>query len=127
MFETRGSIRCKEITAASGAGGTTYCNITPPEGELWMIYAIYATHDDVARTISWVWSDTPAASIYTVYTEAAVATPHYYHRDVGSAAPVQANHAVYPSYCVSAMAGAKTITVHVLFERIVGVPTWSAA
>lgn len=124
--EYRGSMRVKQITQASGAGGNTYCNIQPPEGELWMIHAISASHDDVARTISWVWSDSPLSLIATLYTEAAVTAMHYYHRDVGSAAPVQANRQVYPSFYVAAMAGAKTITVNVLYERIVGMPTWKA-
>lgn len=124
--EYRGSIRVKQITQGSGAGGNTYCNITPPEGEIWMIHAISAVHDDVARTISWIWSDGPLSLIATLYTEAAVTAMHYYHRDVGSAAPVQANHIVYPSYYVAALAAAKTITVNVVYERIVGAPSWKA-
>jgi len=119
-------MRVKQITASSGGGGNIYCNIIPPEGEVWIVHAISASHDDAARSISWNWSDTPLSLIAVLYTEAGVTAMHYYHRDIGSAAPFQVNHTVYPSYYVAAMAAGKTITVNVLYERIVGAPTWNA-
>ena len=120
----RGPIRVKQLTQGSPGGGSIYCNIRPPDGELWEIYAIAASHDDVARTIQWVWSDSPLALIATLYTEAGVTAMHYYHRDIGASAPVQANYQVYPSYYVANIAAGKAITVNVVYERIVGIPNW---
>lgn len=121
----RGALRGKAITQGSGAGGTTFCNIRPPAGEVWDVYAIRATHDDVARTIHWWVSDTDAGTWYSLYDEAGVTAAHYFARDVGLAVPVRINYNCYLMYGVDSMAGAKTITCNVMIERIVGAPKWT--
>jgi hypothetical protein len=124
MNDLRGPLRGIQVTQASGAGGNITCALRPPEGEVWDVYAIAASHDDVARSIEWQDADTDTALSMTLYSEAAVTARHYFFRDVGMCAPVRINHNCYLQYYIAAMAGAKTITMNALVERMVGVPTW---
>jgi len=127
MEGSRGALRVKEVTQASGAGGTIYCSLQPPEGEVWDVYLLTATHDDVARTIDWIINDDITA-LKVVFTQAAATLPRYFYNDVGTPiVPVRVNHNCYIVFRVNAMAGAKTITMEALIERIVGVPTWKSA
>lgn len=121
----RGALRGKQVTQGSGAGGTTYCNIRPPTGEVWDVYAIRASHDDAARTVHWFVSDTDSGTWYSLYDEAAVTAAHFFHRDIGMSAPVRINYNCYLMYGIEAMAAAKTITCNFLIERVVGVPKWT--
>jgi hypothetical protein len=119
----KGHTRLVIITQASGAGGDTYANIRPPQGEVWVLKAAAASHDDVARTIAWQLNDTDTAAFASLYTEAAVTAAHYYHRDVGNASDLVLSYNCYLMYKIASMAAGKTITVNCAVERIVGART----
>jgi hypothetical protein len=110
---------------ASGAGGNITAALRPPEGEVWDVYAIAASHDDAARSIEWQDADTDTALSMTLYSEAAVTARHYFHRDVGMSAPVRITRTCYLQYYIAAMAAAKTITLNALVEKIKGAVVWS--
>lgn len=123
MDQLRGALRWQEITQASGAGGDTFLNVRPPDGEVWDIYAISAIHDDAARTIDWMTNDVDTGSYGSLYNEAAVTARRYWGPNCGIYQPVRIHYKCYIMYKVTAMAAAKTITGEVLYERIVGWPT----
>lgn len=129
-MELNGVLRAKTVTASSGAGGNTYCNIQPPEGEIWKIHALSALHDDAALTLNIGFSDVIGSSILPMYSEAAVgaagALVQLFDK-LKVSGPVWANRDCYPWIYFAGMAGGKTITCRVVFERIVGVPTMNGA
>jgi hypothetical protein len=126
--EARGSLRRMHLTIASGAGGDVVLPIRPPEGEVWDVYQIYATHDDVAREIHWRVYDSVLANDATVFQALAATLPRYWNTDVGQTLkPIRLNRATYINFRVQAMAGAKNVTAEVLIERLVGVGTWTSA
>ena len=129
-LEMMGALRTSVITAASGAGGNTYCNIRPAEGEVWRIIAATCLHDDAALTMNIGMADTVGSTLAPMYSEAAVgaggALVQLYDK-LKVAGPIVANRDCYPYVYFAAMAAAKTITVRVVYQRIAGVANWNGA
>jgi hypothetical protein len=123
----RGALRGKSIATASGAGGTIYGNVQPPEGEVWDVYVVSEIHDDAARALQWCVIDTIGALILPLASVAATTDRHSFFTDTGATGPIRINHACYVAAQVTAMAGAKTLTINILYERILGAPTWTGA
>lgn len=123
----RGSLRATTIATASGAGGTVYGNVQPPEGEVWDVYVVSEAHDDAARVLQWCIIDTIGSLILPVSYTAATTDRHSFFTDTQAPGPIRLTHNCYIAAQIAAMAGAKTLTVNVLYERIVGVDTWTGA
>jgi len=128
MDNPRGVLRGFTIAVASGAGGTVYVNVQPPEGEMWDLYAVSEMHDDAARVLQWCVIDDIGGLILPVYTSpAATAARQNFFNDTHSPGPIRVHHTCYIAAQVAAMAGAKTVTLNVIAERLVGVDTMDAS
>lgn len=129
MNELFGAVRAATVTAGSGGGGNTYCNVQPPEGEVWKLKALVCSQDDAARTMNMGWCDVIGSLIMPMYTELAVGAAQIedFFANVKHQGDIYANHDCYPFVYFAAMAAAKTITVYVVYERVVGVPTMNGA
>jgi len=122
----RGPLRVIELTQASGAGGLITCTVRPPAGEVWDIYSGWASHDDAAGlTVEWFIYDTIGPILASIYIGATV--PQRLYQYVVVPAPFRINRECYLGFRVTGMAGAKTITVRLMVERITGVQTWTGA
>jgi len=95
------------ITAASGAGGDTNCNIRPLPHDMWILMQVRASHDDAARTCQWAGFAPPTV----LWEGAAVATPHYLYNDLPGSQLLVLTYDAYMCYAVLAAAAARTITV----------------
>ena len=127
MDNPRGVLRGFTIAVASGAGGTVYVNVQPPEGEMWDLYAVSEIHDDVARVLQWCVIDDIGGLILPVYTSTATTDRRNFFADTGSPGPLRVHHTCYIAAQVAAMAGAKTVTLNIIAERLVGVDTMNAS
>lgn len=129
MEDFHGVLRADEITASSGAGGNTYCNIQPPEGEIWKLYSLVAMQNDQALTMNMGWCDVIGSHILSMYTEANVAASQLedFFANIKANGPMWCNRDCYPYVYFAGMAASKTITCRVVYERVVGVPTMNGA
>lgn len=116
-----GAMRTKSLTQGSGGGGNTILYVLPPEGEIWKIYAAKASHDDAAGiTVDWLWADLDVPETNAVFT--ATSQPRYLYTDVPSSHPLVCHFRSQLAFRGQGMAAAKTLTVVIVYERIVGVP-----
>jgi hypothetical protein len=119
--DVRGMMRAKIITKASGAGGNTALDIRPPEGEYWDVIQVRASHDDAGGlTDHWQVYDGYAIETASMYGGTGT---RYLYPDIGNPArPLRLTYRCWLQFQVDGMAGAKTITAAVVFERICGMP-----
>lgn len=116
-----GAMRTKSCTQGSGAGGNTILYITPPEGEIWKIYGAKASHDDAAGiTVDWLWADLDLPETNALFS--ATSVPRYLYTDVPVSLPLICHYRSQLAFRGQGMAAAKTLTVVIVYERIVGVP-----
>lgn len=122
-----GPLRVFNVTQSSGAGGNITCDVRPPEGEAWDCRVIRATHDDAAGlAVTWKLKDAIGPIDQSGF--GATAVPRYFNNDhYCSGAVLRLHHNCYVGFYVAGMAGAKTITVTVMAERILGLPLMEAA
>jgi hypothetical protein len=120
MDGLRGPLRALNFTTNSGAGGDTTATARPPAGEVWDVYAAIAGHDGAAGlTCSWFHQDSIGPLVTNVGGGAA--QPRKFYADCGAPlVPWRLNHGSYISFQVLALAGAKTVGITVIVERIVG-------
>lgn len=120
----RGILRAAILTQGSGAGGNINCAIRPPESEVWDIIQCRGSHDDAGGlTVQWWLNDVVGPIQLILFSGTGT---RYLHPDIGyPARPLRLTHASYLNFYVAGMAGAKTITVHVAYERILGLPLWN--
>lgn len=127
---SHGILRAFNVTGTSGAGGNTYCNIRPPEGEIWKIIAATVLHDDAALTMNIGWTDITGSLILPLYIEAAVgaggALVQLFDK-LKVSGQTWAHYQCYPYVYFAGMAAAKTITVRLVAEVVKGVPTMNDA
>lgn len=129
-MDIHGPLRSWLVTAGSGAGGNTYCNLRPAEGVVWRLHAVTVLHDDAALTMNIGFADTIGSVINPMYSEANVgaagALTQVFDK-LKVTGPVWCNRNCYPYVYFAGMAAAKTITCRVVGEIIAGVPTWNGA
>lgn len=122
----RGPLRAHDLTQASGAGGDITLSIRPPAGEVWDLFHLRCTHDDAAGlTVQWRGIDTAGGE--NCLLSQGTSVPRYLFTDLaGCKGGLRINNDCYIGFKVNGMAGAKTISANVLYERITGVQPWES-
>lgn len=119
-------------TQGSGAGGNTFATITVPKGEIWEVVMGIAYHDDVARNCQWSISDGTDSSVLSAVLSCAGSVPMYLadgydgtsHVRSWLAPPIM-RYGQQIAFTAQAMAGAKTITVKLVVNKLRGAELWA--